>query len=294
MTSYIGRFAPSPSGPLHFGSLVAALGSYLDARAHGGKWLLRIEDIDPPREVVGARDIICRQLEALGLHWDGEITRQSDRDEYYQAALATLKAKKLLYACDCTRKQIKARGRHYDGHCRERALPFRDGFALRFLNRSPSRQMFDRLFGHRQWPQSALESDCILRRRDGLWAYQLAVVVDDIQQGITHVVRGADLLSSTPVQIDLHQALDHQPPCWLHLPLAVSKPGRKLSKQNHAPAIDTAHPQKTLVRALKFLGQPTNEAMLTASVNELLAYAVSQWRPEKIPKTQEICEPEQQ
>lgn len=294
MKGYIGRFAPSPSGPLHFGSLVAALGSYLDARAHQGKWLLRIEDIDPPREVRGARDTICRQLEALGLFWDDDVLYQSTRSQYYRDALIQLEDKGLLYACECTRKQIKARGPHYDGHCRNKRLPLRDGLALRFRNVSPSLCIHDRLFGELPWLPNTIEHDCILRRRDGLWAYQLAVVVDDYAQGITHVVRGADLLTSTPVQIDLHLALGNTPPTWLHLPLVVREPGRKLSKQNHAPAIDTTKPQQTLIRTLKFLGQPTTPDMLSMSPEDILTYAVANWSLDHIPKQREICEPPQQ
>lgn len=283
---YIGRFAPSPSGPLHFGSLIAALGSYLVARSQGGRWLVRMEDLDPPREMPGAADDILRTLEHYGLEWDGEVRYQSRRHDRYQAVLDDLHARGLTYFCHCTRAQIQATGGLYPGTCRTLALP-PQGAAVRLWQRHPTSRFHDELHGEiRVDPRLATE-DFLLKRRDGLFAYNLAVVVDDADSGITQVVRGADLIDPTVRQISLYQALGLPVPGWLHLPLALGAPGMKLSKQNHAPALPLHAPAETLWLALTFLGQNPPEA-LRHQHKPLLTWAVTHWQLDKVPLSQGI------
>lgn len=264
-TTYIGRFAPSPSGPLHFGSLVAAVGSYLDARAHGGTWLVRMEDIDPPREVPGADDDILRTLEAFGLQWDGEVMYQSNRDGAYRAALDQLAGQ--IFYCTCTRAQLRPHGGIYPGTCRSRLKPPADqSFSIRMRGpsaRPPAFHDLDR--GQIQLSRDATGTDPILRRKDGLWAYQLAVVVDDAAQGITRIVRGHDLFTTTPLQVCLQRLLNLVTPQYLHLPLVMLPDGRKLSKQNQAPPIVPADKDRLLRQALHILGLacPTDAEPLT-------------------------------
>ena len=251
---YIGRFAPSPSGSLHFGSLVAALGSFLRARSQQGQWLIRVEDIDPPREVEGAASDILKTLEAYGLLWDGEVLYQSRRTEAYQAQIDELLSQNKAYFCQCTRKQVRAMGGSYDRRCFHLPLKLEQG-AVRILNEQPVYEFEDKLKGRVSVPKAFAEEDFIIKRSDGLYAYQLAVVLDDHFQGITEVVRGNDLLEATCRQISLFNTLDLKAPDWLHLPLASEKPGFKLSKQNHALPIDIKSPQQTFQAALAFLGQ---------------------------------------
>jgi glutamyl-Q tRNA(Asp) synthetase len=258
MTAYRGRFAPTPSGPLHFGSLVAALGSYLDARAQGGAWLLRMEDVDAPRVVPGAADAILRTLEAYGFAWDGEVMWQSRRSEAYAAALERLRQAGRVYGCSCSRKTLAEGARRgvdgfvYPGTCRGRAS--RPGMALR-LQVPAARVVFqDRLLGRVACDVARECGDFVLRRADGVYTYQLAVVVDDAEQGITHVVRGADLLASTPRQRVLQAALGYPSPTYLHLPVALDQAGFKLSKQTLAAPLDPAHPLPALRQAAEFLG----------------------------------------
>lgn len=254
---YRGRFAPTPSGPLHFGSLVAALGSYLEAGVRGGEWLLRIEDLDPPRVVAGSADDIQRTLEAFGFEWVGEVVHQSRRLEAYRAALDTLSRLDLLYPCTCSRKQLAETARRgvdgavYPGTCRARQG--RDG-ALRF--RVPGGRLVfnDALLGRVACDVAAECGDFVLRRADGVYSYQLAVVVDDAEQGVTNVVRGADLLTSTPRQIVLQQALGLPTPAYMHLPVVLGERGEKLSKQTLASPVDPAFPLPALTAAAEFLG----------------------------------------
>ncbi|MCG9737992.1 tRNA glutamyl-Q(34) synthetase GluQRS [Shewanella insulae] len=284
---YVGRFAPSPSGPLHFGSLIAALGSYLRARAEQGQWLVRIEDIDPPREVAGASTLILKTLEAYGLHWDGAVLYQSTRLEAYQARLNSLLAQDKAYYCQCTRKQIQAMGGTYDGRCAVRT-PKHDSGAIRIHNTQAIARFHDELQGDIEVEPEFAAEDFIIKRRDGLYAYQLAVVMDDALQGITEVVRGADLLTSSARQATLFSLFGESMPKWLHLPLACAQPGMKLSKQNHAPAIDLKSPQASINAALAFLGQ----APCTPDrVETMLAQAVSQFDLSRIPRQQEIILP---
>lgn len=284
---YKGRFAPSPTGPLHFGSLVAAVASWLDARAHGGAWLVRIEDVDATRTVPGAADAILRSLEALALSWDGEVMRQSGRASRYSAALETLRARDLVYRCACSRKEIAdsavagIEGPVYPGTCRARCLGEEIAGADRL--RVPDRGVGfeDRLLGSVTQHLARDLGDFVLRRRDGLFAYQLAVVVDDEDQGITDVVRGADLLHSTPRQILLQNLLGFSTPRYLHIPVAMGADGQKLSKQNLATPVDPARPAESLARALRFLGQDVPE---TSHPGELVAAAAKCWNPSRVPR----------
>lgn len=281
--AYRGRFAPSPTGPLHFGSMVAALASWLDARAHGGTWLLRMEDLDTPRNVAGAADAILRALDACGLGWDGEVAWQSRRAELYRDALARLRTAGLAYGCRCSRREIADSAllpdgtRRYPGTCRNGLPP---GVAARAwrLRVEPGEVCFeDRLQGRCCQDVAATTGDFVLLRADGIVAYQLAVVVDDAEQGVTDVVRGADLLDATARQIRLQQALGLDRPSYLHVPAAVNAAGEKLSKQTRAPALDTARPAAALREAARFLGLPVEQLPQGADVTELLAWAVAGW-----------------
>ncbi|WP_108649885.1 tRNA glutamyl-Q(34) synthetase GluQRS [Dongshaea marina] len=285
--SYRGRFAPTPSGPLHFGSLIAATGSYLQAKSQQGKWLLRIDDLDTPRVVPGAASQICKTLERYGLHWDETIVYQSQHFERYQAIIETLKQQQLTYYCRCTRKEIKAIGGIYLGHCRK-LTNSADQSSIRVRVDQPLDGFFDKLQGEIAVEPHLAEEDFIIRRRDGLYAYNLAVVVDDHQAGITEVVRGADLLSTTVRQRHLYQLMRWPEPDYLHLPLAVESHGHKLSKQNHAPALDLDNPEPQLWLALKFLGLKPPLELHQAPVEEQLEWAGSKWNPAQLPCQREI------
>jgi glutamyl-Q tRNA(Asp) synthetase len=286
MARYVGRFAPSPTGPLHFGSLVAAVASWLDARAAGGEWHLRIEDVDAPRTVPGAEEAILRTLEALGLAWDGPVVRQRERKARYEEALAALRRAGLAYRCRCSRKEVADSGVHgidgavYPGTCRRAALAPGVPAAERFLVPAGEIAFDDRVQGHLSQRLDAEVGDFVVRRRDGLFAYQLAVVVDDADLGVTDVVRGADLLDSTPRQIALQRALGFATPSYLHVPVAT-RGGEKLSKQTLAPAVDPSAGIPALLAALAFLGQAPPAA---APAPELLAQAVRGWDPARIPR----------
>lgn len=251
---YRGRFAPSPTGALHLGSLCTATASWLDARAAGGAWHLRIEDLDPPREVPGADAAILRCLDAHGLGWDGPVVFQSERSEAYAAALDHLRQEGLVYPCDCPRRALRERGGPYPGTCRERASPPPGNHAIRFRVPEAPIAFEDRLHGPHCEALGTSSGDFVLQRRDGLWAYQLAVVVDDAAQGITDIVRGEDLLSSTARQIALQKALAYPTPRYLHLPLVVDAAGRKWAKQTGAPGLDNTLGRSNLHRALSLLG----------------------------------------
>ncbi|NDJ58865.1 tRNA glutamyl-Q(34) synthetase GluQRS [Enterobacteriaceae bacterium 4M9] len=279
---YIGRFAPSPSGELHFGSLIAALGSWLQARSREGRWLVRIEDIDPPREVPGAASTILRQLEHYGLHWDADVLWQSSRHDAYREALAWLHAQGRSYYCDCTRKRIQAQGGFYDGHCRERHLSA-EHTATRLRQTQPVLTFHDVLRGEIHADPALAREDFIIHRRDGLFAYNLAVVVDDHFQGVTEIVRGADLIEPTVRQITLYHAFGWQAPDYVHLPLALNEQGCKLSKQNHAPALPTGDPRPLLVEALRFLNQPVSEGWRDMTADALLNEAVIHWTLADVP-----------
>ncbi|WP_336214280.1 tRNA glutamyl-Q(34) synthetase GluQRS [Enterobacter sp. P82] len=282
---YIGRFAPSPSGELHFGSLIAALGSYLQARASQGKWLVRIEDIDPPREVPGAADTILRQLEHYGLHWDDEVLWQSKRHDTYRERLAWLRAQGLSYNCTCTRARIQSVGGVYDGHCRTLNLP-PENAAVRIKQRSPVTHFNDLLSGKIHADEHLACEDFIIHRRDGLFAYNLAVVVDDHFQGVTEIVRGADLVEPTVRQISLYHQFGWKAPDYIHLPLAVNEHGCKLSKQNHAPALPHGDPRPVLIDALRFLNQNVTNEWQDLRIDELLKMAIAHWTLTAVQKIQ--------
>lgn len=284
---YIGRFAPSPSGELHFGSLIAALGSYLQARAHRGIWRVRIEDIDPPREVPGAAATILRQLEHYGLHWDGEVLWQSQRHEAYREALAWLHEQGLSYYCTCPRSRIQRLGGIYDGHCRT-LCHGPENAAVRIKQQHPVMHFHDALRGDIQADPQLASEDFIIHRRDGLFAYNLAVVVDDHFQGVTEIVRGADLIEPTVRQLSLYKQFGWRAPGYVHLPLALNEQGAKLSKQNHAPALATGDPRPVLVQALRFLGQRDVVAWQEMSVEELLRFAVAHWRLTAVPTSANV------
>lgn len=294
----VGRFAPSPTGPLHFGSLVAAVGSYCLARQSGGRWLLRMEDLDPPRVVPGAADEILASLEQLGLHWDGEIVWQSRRNEAYVAALAQLRARGLVYDCACSRKEILLSAPHpgeegpvYPGTCRAGLRAGRQPRAVRIA--VPRRQVcfHDGVYGPVQQLLAEVVGDFVLRRADGLFAYQLAVVVDDAAAGVTQVVRGADLLSSTPRQIFLHACLGNPVPSYIHLPLVTDSGGAKISKRNvQAGSAHKQPPHVQLTRALAFLGQKVPASLHGAPPAELLLWAVENFDCQAIPQVRQgLC-----
>ncbi len=278
----IGRFAPSPSGELHFGSLVAALGSYLSAKAQHGRWVVRIDDLDPPREMPGAAHLILTQLEHYGLYWDGPILWQSKRRQAYQDITEQLIAQGLGYFCDCSRKRIQALGGYYDGHCRHRQCPA-SGSALRLFQQQPITSFIDKIHGKITCNAQLASEDYIIKRRDGLFAYNLAVVIDDHFQGITEVVRGADLIEPTVRQISLYRQLQWQVPDYLHLPLIMTGVNSKLSKQNRAPALPKGDPRPILIMALQHLGQTVCEEWPDFSLEQLLNWAILYWDPKNIP-----------
>lgn len=286
---YRGRFAPSPTGPLHFGSLIAAAGSYLEARTQGGEWLLRIEDLDTPRTVRGAADNIQRCLAAFGMTWDGAALFQSTRAHAYRAALEQLSAQGALYPCTCTRREIADSavtgidGPVYPGTCRSGLRAGRGARALRVRTQGVHIAFEDAVQGAISQDIERDVGDFVVARADGLIAYQLAVVVDDAAQGITDVVRGADLLDSTPRQIWLQRLLHLPAPRYAHLPVAVNARGEKLSKQTRARALDMQHPVPALHDALGFLGQGPPPSLRQASLSELWDWAIANWRRPSIP-----------
>lgn len=284
-SDYIGRFAPSPSGELHFGSLIAALGSYLQARANNGIWRVRIEDIDPPREVPGAADTILHQLEHYGLNWDGDVLWQSQRHDAYREHLAWLHAQGLSYYCTCTRARIQSAGGVYDGHCRH-LNHGAENAAVRLLQHSPVTHFNDLLLGEIHADKRLANEDFIIHRRDGLFAYNLAVVVDDHFQGVTEIVRGADLIEPTVRQISLYNVFGWDVPDYIHLPLALNAQGNKLSKQNHAPALPNGDPRPVLIDALRFLNQNVTSEWLDLRLDELLKTAIDNWVLSAVPKIQ--------
>ena len=284
-----GRFAPSPTGPLHFGSLIAALGSFLEARSRGGEWRVRIEDVDTPRTVPGAADAILRVLERCGLAWDGEVLYQSRRSETYQAALERLLSLGLTYPCACTRRELAASPHArdgspvYPGYCRAGVRHPGRPCAIRLRVDDAPVLFRDAIQGDCGQCLASEVGDFVIRRADGWFAYQLAVVVDDADQGITQVVRGSDLLDSTPRQIYLQRLLDLPTPGYAHLPIAVDRYGHKLSKQTGAPPLDEQRCGPALWAALRGLGQPAPLALAHAPVAELIAWALAHWRLSSVP-----------
>ncbi len=290
--TYCGRFAPSPTGPLHFGSIVSAVGSFLQAKVNNGKWLVRIEDIDPPREVKGATDAILHSLEALGLYWDDTVLYQSKQIDVYIHAIEQLKHQDRLFPCTCSRKSIEIALANkplkvYPGLCRNNQFSAqRNNFAFRVKVDGRDIEFTDALQGTLKQQLDKDVGDFIIRRVDGLIAYQLAVVVDDAQQKITEVVRGADLFDNTPRQMFLQQLLSLPNVSYVHLPLALDSKGHKISKQAQAPSIDIQKPVACLYQALQFLGQNPPPQLRLDNLDHLWQWALSNWKLNRIPKKQ--------
>lgn len=288
--STIGRFAPSPTGNTHFGTLLAATASYLQAKSSQGKWLVRIEDIDVTRSVPGADTAILHTLENYGFEWDGEIVYQSTRTHFYEQALEILIENSRVFPCQCTRKQLTSFPHNvYPGTCRHRQLGKNRDDALRL--RCDSRQI-DFNDGVLGWQHADIDKDCgdfIIKRRDGLFAYQLAVVVDDALQGVTEVVRGVDLLDSTPWQIYLQQLLGYPQPTYLHIPLAIDDAGNKLSKSRGAASIENRPPVDVLLNVLSFLGQQPPTELSHGDIDILWKWAIENWQVDRIPKQAAIA-----
>ncbi|MCD9026924.1 tRNA glutamyl-Q(34) synthetase GluQRS [Luteimonas sp. BDR2-5] len=281
-SGYVGRFAPSPTGPLHAGSLVAALGSWLMARHHRGRWLVRIEDLDPPREMPGAAAAQLRMLEACGLRSDGPVVRQSGRDALYQAALDRLLASGDAFVCHCSRSDLAMHGGRHRGRC-VAASPRPDP-AIRLRVPDGSRIAFDdAVLGRIEQDVATEVGDFVLRRADGLWAYQLAVVVDDGAQGVTDIVRGADLLDSTARQILLQRRLGLPTPRYAHLPLVVDGHGHKLSKSSQALPLRPDDPLPALRAAWQALGQAPAAVAAAESVPAFLRSATAAFQPSRMP-----------
>ncbi|VAX13381.1 Glutamyl-Q tRNA(Asp) synthetase [hydrothermal vent metagenome] len=287
---YIGRFAPSPTGPLHLGSLIAAVGSYLQARSHQGRWLLRIEDIDPPREAPGAASAILKILDAYGFEWDGPVTYQSQRYDFYENALHQLRSRDYIYACDCSRKKIaetNANGKpqRYPGTCRNKELLHKQNLlpsSLRMRTKNITLSFNDLVQGVIRHNIYQEKGDFILVRRDGFYAYALAVSIDDMQQGISEVVRGNDLLTTTMCQIYLIQQLDGIAPDYAHLPVVTDTKGNKLSKQTGAAPLPLLQPTKQLYQALHFLGQSPPLELAGATVAEFWQWAQQNWQLKRV------------
>ncbi|NWE29833.1 tRNA glutamyl-Q(34) synthetase GluQRS [Pseudomonas gingeri] len=287
--TYIGRFAPTPSGHLHFGSLVAALASYLDARSVGGRWLLRMEDLDPPREVPGAQAAILDALERYGFEWDGEMLRQSDRHEAYAQVLNRLFSQGLAYACTCSRKELEAYDGIYPGLCRNLGHDI-DNAAIRLRVPELSYSFRDRVQGEFRQHLGREAGDFVIRRRDGLYAYQLAVVLDDAWQGVTDIVRGADLLDSTPRQLYLQELLGLSQPRYLHVPLIIQPDGNKLGKSYRSPPLTGDQATPLLMRALRTLGQTPPAALEQATPREVLDWGIGHWDATLIPRVATLAE----
>lgn len=296
MIAYRGRFAPSPSGSLHLGSMMTALASWLEARSRQGEWLLRMEDLDRPRVSQAHADDILRSLERHGLHWDGPVLYQGRRSEAYATAMERLVMQDLLYACTCTRRELADSqpgidGPVYPGNCRNNPplLPARH--ALRIKVNDRPRTFVDRIQGRQDQILSRDVGDFILRRSDGLHAYQLAVVVDDAEQGITDVLRGADLLSSTPRQMYLQRLLQYPAPGYAHLPLLVNAVGAKLSKREITDPLNRQPPQQVLALCLELLGQRPPADLVDMPLADLLGWARSHWSLEKVPRCRRLPAP---
>jgi len=296
--AYRGRFAPSPTGPLHFGSLVSAVGSYLDAKANGGIWLVRMDDLDRTRTVPGAADIILRSLEALGMSWDEQVVYQSTRDDAYRAALEKLKKRGLVYPCSCSRREIADStvggidSPVYPGTCRKGLLAGRATRAERVLTNNTRIEFTDAIQGRIAHSLERQVGDFVLKRADGFYAYQLAVVVDDAAQGITDIVRGADLLDSTTRQIYLQQLLACPKPHYAHLPVAVNVLGEKLSKQTLAAPVDVSAPVPALNAVLQFLGQATVTDCASNDKPAFWERAVAAWDIARVPRTRTQAAPD--
>lgn len=287
-TNYVGRFAPSPTGALHFGSLLAALASFLDARANQGVWLLRMEDLDPSREPPGAAQQILETLQAFALLWDGPVVYQSERLSEYHHTLKSLTDQGYTYGCDCSRQRVRANQGIYDNRCRNRLTPPTDDFAIRLRLPDTNIQFEDSIQGVYRQNLCSQCGDVVLRRRDELIAYQLAVVVDDAWQGVTDIVRGFDLIDSTPRQIALQHILGCPTPRYAHIPVACNALGQKLSKQHFAKALEPSNSRSYLREALRFLGQDLSGSPSSETPQSLLQRAIERWDIQRVPKLANI------
>ena len=291
---YRGRFAPSPTGPLHFGSLIAAVASYLEARTQKGEWLVRMEDVDEARNQLDAADNILLTLDNYGFEWDGDILYQTNRKEAYAEALHQLETQDLIYRCICSRKDIHQQAQQgkygfiYPGTCEHLQHPPQTEHALRIKTHNEKIEFTDAIMGFYGHQLKSEIGDFIIRRRDGLFAYQLAVVVDDEFQNITEIVRGYDLLDSAPRQIHLQQCLDFSTPAYAHLPIAVNNRGDKLSKQTGAPGINVKADIGMLVNSMNFLGQVMPVEFKKASLKTFWEWAFENWDLNKVPRQAEI------
>jgi len=291
LRSYVGRFAPSPTGSLHFGSLLAAIASYFQAKKNQGKWLVRIEDLDPPREIQGSASDILKQLEQHGLTWDDSVFYQSDQIDQYHDVLQSLRTKNLVYNCTCTRQRISELSGIYDGKCSQQNLPKIDASSRFSINRglktishnSDELGFTDSVMGEFHQSLNNDVGDFVVLRRDGLISYQLAVVIDDYHQGITEIVRGFDLLDSTPRQILLQKCLNYTTPNYVHIPLALNSLGQKLSKQHFAKALTVGNESEQLWLALDWLKQNPPTELRQSSTGEILAWATAHWDLSYIP-----------
>ena len=283
---YRGRFAPTPSGPLHFGSIIAALGSYLQAKSKQGKWLVRIDDVDIGRSVPDTDKVILQQLEQLGLYWDEEVVYQSKRLDYYQAALEKLESINSTFPCYCTRKEIA--NRVYPGTCRKGVKSDKTTFSIRIKTDHNPVGIKDLLQGEYSQQLQSEIGDFIIKRADGYFAYHLATVIDDAEQNITEVVRGLDLLESTPRQVYLQEQLGLSTPDYLHLPVAINHSGKKISKSDNAQAITANNNINTLFNALTFLGFNPPEQLMHTDVESVLNWGITDWNITQLPKEKEI------
>lgn len=284
MSDYVGRFAPSPTGPLHFGSLVAAVASYCDAKAAQGKWIVRIENVDKPREVKGSAQAILDTLASYGFAWDGDIIYQSQQTEHYEQALTMLRDGGLAYPCTCSRKEIAdsssiqgIEGIIYPGTCLHQPIKPNAPIAWRIKTQDFVGEFKDVIQGDVRQNLSSEIGDFVIKRADGLFAYQLAVVIDDALQGVTHVVRGADLLLSTPRQIYLQHLLNLPTIQYAHIPIVKNASGEKLSKQTLAPALLIHEAKPQLLNALTFLNQSPPDTLKKASLDDIWQWAISNW-----------------
>lgn len=295
--TYRGRFAPSPTGPLHFGSLLAALASFLDAKHNNGQWYVRIEDLDPPREQANAADTILRTLEAFGLYWDGSILWQSQRHKLYEDICQQLLSENKAYYCTCSRSQLAQFNGVYPGTCRDSlgstpATPPNMPYAIRLQTTASPILVKDRIQASFRQNVASAVGDFVIKRKDGLYAYQLAVVVDDQAQQISHVVRGIDLLNNTPRQMLLQQSLGFETPEYAHVPIVVNPQGQKLSKRSFAPALATHNPAPILLKALTALGYRLSDDILEAKTEAIIAWAIEHWSIKNIPKQSVVQNPD--
>lgn len=275
---YRGRFAPSPTGPLHFGSLVTALASYLEAKSRNGQWLIRIEDLDPLREPAEATGQILNSLDAHGLFPSEPVHFQSRRSDAYHLAIEYLLSRGHAYRCSCSRKELQANHGRHPQRCRDNTSTRDNPFAVRFALNNEQCQWHDQLLGPQHQVVRSEINDPVILRKEGFFAYQLAVVVDDIEQGITDVVRGSDLLDMTAQQLQIYRALKSTPPRWLHIPVIVNDLGQKLSKQNHAPGLNNQVPVANLFAALNALNQQPPSSLRSETLENLLDWACAHWK----------------